>query len=156
MIRWAWFSDLNSMCVVGLGSGPWQPWLDQDYFNRAPRTFKENFEATCGFITTYVLGEWQEMYVGITGRLALPSDEHPHQTNRWNAPGFGHSLKYHKMILLYVSPSAKKSVWDGAGRMEDDLIKYFRDLGGRLQNQRRGGGGASKEPGPKFTYLAVR
>lgn len=100
-----------------------------------------------------MLGQWQEFYFGITGRLAF--DEN--QRNRWNDASHGHCWNgWVKMILLYSSPNAHKSIHDGTGRMEDELIQLFQELPECL-NQKRGGGGASTTKGqPHFTYLVVR
>ena len=142
--------------MFGAGFGTtWQLWLDLSYFNGAPLTFKENFEKTKAFISTQVLGQWQEFYFGITGRLSLHDEYGRCIQNRWNANGFGHCWHgYQKMILLYASPHSNKAIHDASGKMEDDFITIYRHLPG-CQNEKGGGGGAA-DKSPSFCYLAVR
>ena len=123
--------------------------MDLSYFDGAPRTFDENFKSTCAFIWG-LISQWQEFYIGITGRLAF---DHRHK-NRWTDDGHGHCWKgFVKLIPLYSSPNAHKYIWDGTGKLEDDLLDVFGTLPG-CHNKGKGGGGASKTK-PHFTYIVV-
>ena len=117
--------------------------------------YQSCFESAIEHIRATIADPGFQFYIGIT--------EDP--IRRWDVLGLGRSYDY--MMLVYAGPTGKwkpsnldsdeqlalKSV--SSGKMERDIIKYFKDESYlNLKNQLPGGEGASSGC-PHFTYVAT-
>ena len=66
---------------------------------------------------------------------------------RFYVDGYGYNLSYTNMTLLQISHERSAAAW-----LEAALIKWFWKRPG-LQNEKKGGEGPQKTPGPHFTYV---